>query len=376
VVGSSEGTESLSKITAVDGSESEVQGRRHDIQPMIFFWRFVRVTVACCLLAPRVEAHAQQVRSDWPDGWRDSAAHQSSVVRANGASLVVLDWGGAGPPLIMIDGLGGNAHAFDALAPLLRDRFRVIAYTRRGHGRSSKAGPFDTATLTEDLRQLLDSLRIDRVSLAGQSSAGNEITEFARQFPTRVAHVVYLDAVFHWGYPGGAAGYDRSRTPFPTNPFEGDTPEEAYRSFEAYRDWYLRTWMPTVRDPTVAEAYIRDLVEERRDGSVSELAPAAAMTAFSRGTAPRRYDGIQASVLAIIGETYLDTLGGPPDRRARYAAWEREQMQPFRQRSIAELLRTLPSARVVTVPGVHTDFYFTSRVAVAQLIREFAAPPD
>jgi pimeloyl-ACP methyl ester carboxylesterase len=36
----------------------------------------------------------------------------------------------------MMHGIGDDPHVFDDLASLLHDRFRIIAYARRGHGLS------------------------------------------------------------------------------------------------------------------------------------------------------------------------------------------------------------------------------------------------
>jgi hypothetical protein len=72
--------------------------------------------------------------------WRDEAPHRTlSVTVDEAVSLEVLDWGGTGPPLVLLAGLGHTAHIFDALAPKLTDFFRVYAITRRGFGSSTHA---------------------------------------------------------------------------------------------------------------------------------------------------------------------------------------------------------------------------------------------
>src|SRR4051794_22974107 len=76
----------------------------------------------------------------------------------NGARLQYLDWGGQGTGLVFIHGLGDSPHAWDDIAPAFTDHFRVVAYARRAHGRSEVKGPYDHATLAEDLRVLLDTL--------------------------------------------------------------------------------------------------------------------------------------------------------------------------------------------------------------------------
>lgn len=120
------------------------------------------------LLLPLVTCFAAVVLTQTPATWSDPAAHKSGFVTANGVRLHYLDWGGSGPPLILIHGLGENPHYFDDLAPAFTDRFRVVAYARRGHGQSDAKGPYDTATLTEDLRALMNGLGIAKAHLAGK----------------------------------------------------------------------------------------------------------------------------------------------------------------------------------------------------------------
>src|ERR1700757_5086068 len=143
---------------------------------------------------------SQQQRSDV---WSDESPHRSEYATVNGVRLNYLDWGGVGPPLVLIHGLTDSPHIFDDFAPLLRDRVHVIAYARRGHASSDAPsnGPYDLATLVDDLRQLLDHLGIARTSMLGWSLGGNEITEFAAKYPGRVDKLVYLEAGYDWSYP-------------------------------------------------------------------------------------------------------------------------------------------------------------------------------
>jgi hypothetical protein len=73
--------------------------------------------------------------------WSDTAAHKSGFIIANGVRLHYLDGGGPGPVMILIHGCGDNPHIFDDFAPAFADRFRVIAYARRGHGQSEAKEP-------------------------------------------------------------------------------------------------------------------------------------------------------------------------------------------------------------------------------------------
>src|SRR5436309_919237 len=56
----------------------------------------------------------------------------------NGVRLHFLDWGGHGPALVFLSGLGDDVHRFDALAPKFTDRYRALGFTRRGQESSEK----------------------------------------------------------------------------------------------------------------------------------------------------------------------------------------------------------------------------------------------
>jgi hypothetical protein len=69
----------------------------------------------------------------------DTSGHKVSFVTVEpGVQLEVLDWGGTGETLVLLTGLGGNAHVFDQFAYQFNDRFHVIGVTPRGFGRSSQ----------------------------------------------------------------------------------------------------------------------------------------------------------------------------------------------------------------------------------------------
>jgi pimeloyl-ACP methyl ester carboxylesterase len=134
----------------------------------------------------------------------DTSPHRSAFVEANGVKLHYLEWNGGGKQgvLLMLAGLGNDAHIFDGFAGRFTDRYRVLALTRRGWGESGKPRTgYDVKTRVEDLRRFLDALGLAKVTLVGHSIAGDELTAFASQYPARVDKVVYLDAA-----------YDRSKT--------------------------------------------------------------------------------------------------------------------------------------------------------------------
>jgi pimeloyl-ACP methyl ester carboxylesterase len=298
-------------------------------------------------------------------GWSDRSAHKSVFVTVNGIRLHYLDWGGSGPVLILIHGGLDNAHVFDDLAPAFTDRFRVVAYDLRGHGRSDAKGPFDTTTRAEDLRGLMDSLGIAKAHLAGWSMSGNDITAVAGTHPERVDHIVYLEGAYDWSDPAFAAGFTSSPVAF-------IPPAVAMNSLNAYRQYQQRTWFPAVSDAARFEAYVRDLVIIQSDGTVRQRMTDSVTQAVAKALADRRdYTKVRSPALAIYAETFFDVRNGDPAQLAKNLAWEQKYMAPFRAASIERLRRELPSVEIVNVPGTHLDFLFTSRQQVVDAMRHF-----
>ncbi len=131
-----------------------------------------------------------------PVAWTDRAPHRERFIQVEpDVKLEVLDFGGSGPPVVFLSGLGDTAHSFDDFAPKFTDRWHVYAITRRGYGVSSHpASGYAIPRLAADVRTVLDSLHIGRAILIGHSIGGDELTRIASTWPERVAKLVYLDA--------------------------------------------------------------------------------------------------------------------------------------------------------------------------------------
>ena len=127
----------------------------------------------------------------------DTSGHKVSFVTVDtGVQLEVLDWGGTGKTLVLLTGLGDNAHVFDQFAYQFNDRFHVIGITRRGFGRSSQpAHGYDLDTRARDDIAVLDKLNIGEAVFVGHSVAGTEMNKLGAVYPDRVKKLVYLDAL-------------------------------------------------------------------------------------------------------------------------------------------------------------------------------------
>ncbi len=75
------------------------------------------------------------------------------------------------------------------MKPLAR-RFRVVRYDMRGFGKS--AAPTGQYWPTEDLRALLDYLKIEKATVVGLSLGGIVAADFAFEHPERVERLVFV----------------------------------------------------------------------------------------------------------------------------------------------------------------------------------------
>jgi pimeloyl-ACP methyl ester carboxylesterase len=305
---------------------------------------------------------------------RESATHaaptaQPKFVRVNGVRLQYLDWGGTGDGLVFIPGLGDSPHAFDDIAPALRDRFHVIAYAPRGHGRSEVKGPYDHATLVEDLRQLLDSLGIRRTALVGWSLGGNELSEFAVQYPERVTGLVYLEC-----YDLGDVTFARVLQDYPVNLSPGSSD---LATAAAFRRWWKRTWAPDAAFTPAMEAEIADVVETQPNGSLRVVTDDSTSAALLAGaiTYRPRHSAIKAPILALWGRWYRGGLidqNAPDSLRQKVDRFLRDDVRPLQDSAIARLRAAAPAARIIVLDSAgHSAFPLQNRDTIVAELRHF-----
>lgn len=103
-----------------------------------------------------------------------------------GGVLWYWDTGGTGTAVILQHAGTGSALAWPYQQPVLAGAgHRVIAYSRRGHFRSSAATP-DDPPAAEDLLMLADHLEVKRFHLVGAALGGFVATDFALSYPQRL----------------------------------------------------------------------------------------------------------------------------------------------------------------------------------------------
>ena len=102
-----------------------------------------------------------------------------TIKTRDGVDLYVKDWG-FGPAVVLIHGWPLNADSWEDQALALAEAgFRVIAYDRRGFGRSGQPwSGYDYDTLSDDLADVLEATGAQDAALFGFSMGGGEVARY------------------------------------------------------------------------------------------------------------------------------------------------------------------------------------------------------
>jgi pimeloyl-ACP methyl ester carboxylesterase len=104
-------------------------------------------------------------------------------------------WGGEGPPLVLVAGLGQRAAQWGELPRLLAGRFTVLAPDNRGVGGSKGGREFTLEGAADDLALLLDDAGVTAAAVLGVSMGGLIATLFAARHGQRLTHLVIASSV-------------------------------------------------------------------------------------------------------------------------------------------------------------------------------------
>jgi pimeloyl-ACP methyl ester carboxylesterase len=257
------------------------------------------------------------------------------VTVAPNVRLEVMNWGGSGPTMVFLAGLGMTAADFESFASRFRDSFHVYGITRRGFGASScPVDGYDAATRAHDIIVILDSLHIDRAVLVGHSLGGDELSKIAATVPNRVRALIYLEAYDH-----------------PATADNGPLPPPPSRS---------------------------KLAKMRRTMLADALAhPDDPMLKTERGTEPWEYAKITAPALAIFAgndmtarqlfDDYDSFDAKNKDMAQRYVTSVQEIRQSSRDRFRAEMRR----GTVLVIDGADHFIYRSDGEEVERAMRQF-----
>ncbi|ADB50407.1 alpha/beta fold hydrolase [Conexibacter woesei] len=112
-----------------------------------------------------------------------------------GAEIACRDFGGDGPPVLLLHGLAGHAEEWAQTAGWLTARHRVLALDARGHGRSERRpADISPAAHVADVAGAIGRLGAGPVVLVGQSLGGLTALLAAAEHPRLVRGLVVADA--------------------------------------------------------------------------------------------------------------------------------------------------------------------------------------
>jgi pimeloyl-ACP methyl ester carboxylesterase len=261
-------------------------------------------------------------------------------------SLEVLDWGGDGPPLVLLAGFGQTAHSFDGFAERFTDKHHVYGITRRGFGASSHPAPTDEnyalARLAADVLAVDAQLGLVRPVIAGHSVAGQELSEIGARHPNEVSGLIYLDAANAQAFFGphsdvlypiaGEVRDDLSR-------LVSSRPSEARRIIAK-----LRAELPRLERGL---SWYEAAIAGAPDDPASQQTPAekAVQDAVVRGA--RVHGGLTLPILAIAADPPACAPNCTSPASRRYAAETAAQTGDF--------ARANPRAVIVRLP--HADHF-------------------
>jgi pimeloyl-ACP methyl ester carboxylesterase len=215
------------------------------------------------------------------------------------ASHLYYEVHGQGPPVVLIHGGNLDSGMWDGDVEHLSSRFRVITYDVRPYGRSGPATP-DYAW-HEDLRALLDHLKIERADLVGLSLGARLAINFALAHPSRVDRLVLAGP--------GVDGWTFAPDPHLPGLIAAAMAKDAAKATTL---WLQHPYMaPAMRDPAVA-ARLRRLAARNEHIWVQSIGPAVVPSP----PALTRLGEIRAPALIVVGTLDLPDIQGIAKRLA------------------------------------------------------------
>lgn len=219
------------------------------------------------------------------------------------------------PLLVLSNSIGTDLHMWDGQMPALTEHFRVLRYDARGHGASSlPPGPYSLERLSEDVLELLDALRVQRVHFVGLSLGGIVGQWLAVNAAERIERLVLANTS---AWFGPRDQWDARIA----DVLEAEDMQGTAKMFLG--NWFPASWLEPLRSEV--EPFRTTLLASNRHGLAGSYAAV-------QGTDLRSaLDSIRTPTLVIAGQ--FDTVTAV---------------------SHSELIAdAIPGARLLTLPAVH-----------------------
>ena len=266
---------------------------------------------------------------------------QQGTAQVQGVSIYY-EARGAGEPVVLIPGLGGNTEIWTRQAPALSESHRVVLFDNRGAGRSdAPEGPYTVQMMAADTALLLDTLDIAAAHVVGSSMGAMIAQEVALQYPDKALSLTLVGAQCGGSHAIGAA--EENATALQELATLDMTPQERARG-----------WLPYTLSQEFREAN-QDLVEE-----------------FVKVTSqhPCTTEGLRAQWAALMGYDSWERL---PNIVAPTLILQGSQDKLVPPENADVLGVRIPDSRVVLIEGAGHSLAFEAADRVNELLLEFFA---
>lgn len=244
---------------------------------------------------------------------------------------------GAGPALLLIQGLGYTHEMWHRLLPLLVPDYRVVWFDNRGVGRSdAPEGPYSISQMSADAVAVLDAAGIDKAVVFGVSMGASIALELALQYPDRLCGLVVGSPAC--GGPDAVAA-------------EPEVIEALHARISMTPEQGIRVLIPYIYDPSTPADVIEADLAIRIETYPAPHAYAAQLHATLDHFTWERLERIATPTLVVHGSS--DRLIPPGNGR--------------------DVARRIPGARFVSLDNASHIFFTERPRATARLIRELTA---
>ncbi|WP_129777637.1 alpha/beta fold hydrolase [Peristeroidobacter soli] len=256
----------------------------------------------------------------------------AQYIEVDGASLRARS-AGAGPAVVLVHGWALDLEMWRAQIDLLADRYHVIAFDRRGFGRSSGVPGLEQDV--HDIERVMDAFSVSSAALVGMSQGARVALRWALKHPERISCLV-LDGPPAEGWPQSVGAKE-----IPIDEYRqriGVGGVDAFRSM-----WLQHPFMKLHTGSPCAHALLREIVV--------------------------RYPALdllnEPAELPLLCERDLQRVSVPT------LILSGEHDSPQRRSIAARMTRALPEARLRVLSGVGHLGALDDPVSYVQALRDF-----
>ena len=117
-------------------------------------------------------------------------------VTVRGIDMAYAEWGGQHATTVLLaHATGFHGRCWDGVVRELGDGVRVLAPDLRGHGLTTKRGPYDWHEFGADVTAFVEALDLKGLVAAGHSMGGHSIVQAAGRQPDRFRKLLLVDPV-------------------------------------------------------------------------------------------------------------------------------------------------------------------------------------